>query len=387
MKIYFLLILSLFSASLNAQVYWQTDFEQAKKSTLVTGKRIVVECYHPECTHCQLLNENLNNGALAKYLNDNYTNLKIDLTKPDEVKILEEKNIRLINYPIFLFFDKEGNFEYFIEPRETPIDIIRQFELERGNSCVDCDKSQSPGTIEKVRCAVFYRLNKNYEKSNAVCDRFFKELSDTEKNQIGPWTVFKKVVYSTNNDFFKFYMNNQALAASLEGNNGKEKDVFATVISQQIKYLENKGKFPAWELDSINSYLIRMGANEKQRLAWTWSLELVHHLSNIDYFSAIALCRKMSENYPDISTFGFLSEKINEKVAGNEMYMYFSEIRQNWLAGLKDPRQKLQFYKQSALYYGKNKQKDECAEALESASKFGLSQSEKSSMLVKYCQQ
>jgi hypothetical protein len=179
-------------------------------------------------------------------------------------------------------------------------------------------------------------------------------------------------------------MNNLPLAATLEGN-GKEKDIFATVISQQIKYLENQGKFPAWELDSLKSYLTKMGANEKQKLAWLWSLELTHHLANIDYFSAIDLCRKMSENYPDVSTFGFLSEKINEKVAGNEMYMYFSEIREKWLAGLQDPRHKLQYYKQSALYYGKNRDIGGCKDALSEAVKYGMTTSEKTQLQAKYC--
>lgn len=129
-----------------------------------------------------------------------------------------------------------------------------------------------------------------------------------------------------------------------------------------------------------------MGANEKQTLNWLWNLELNHYLLKKDFQSAKELCRRMSENYPDVTTFGFLSEMINEKSTGSEMFDYFMEIKDKWKSGLKEPKQKLQFYKQSAWFYGRNKEKSQCANALDSASQFGMSLTEKNSLLVKYCQ-
>ncbi len=385
--VFLFLMLVLGFSEVKAQIYWETDFETARKKAFKTGKKVLIECFHPECTHCVALNKNLETPELSAYLNNNYTNIKLNLTDLEQVKLLEGKNIRLTNYPIFLFFDNDGNFQYFLEPRETPQDIIQQFEEERGNTCIDCEKSTSLTTIEKVRCATFQRLSKNYEKSNTICSKFFNELPEVEKAKAGPWNVFKRVTYSTNNDFFKYYINNLPIAANLEGNNGKEKDVLITIIQQQITHLQKKGDFPKWEMDSLYSYLTKMGANEKQKLSWLWSLELNHYLARKDFQSAKVLCHKMSEIFPDVSTFGFLSERINEKTSANEMFDYFSDNREKWLKGLKETNQKLQFYKQSAIYYGRNRQKGECAKALESATQFGMSLSEKNSMLVKYCQQ
>jgi thiol-disulfide isomerase/thioredoxin len=380
----FLIIVLLSFYDLQAQIIWQTDFEAAKTVAFKSGKKIVIECFHPECSHCRALNENLKNETLAKYFNDNYTSMKIDLTNLGQVKLLESKNIRLINYPIFLFFDNEGNLQYFIEPKESPQEIIRQFEEERGNTCVDCEKISDPSTIEKVRCAIYYRLTKNYEKSNAICSKFFKELPEDEKGKIGPWTIFKKVVYSTNNEFFDYYINKPALAGALEGN-GKEKDVFISIIQQQIKYLENKADFPKWELDSLDSYLTKMGGNEKQKLTWLWSLKLGYHLTTKDFKSAKTLCYKMSEFYPDVTTYSFLSEKINAKVDGVEMYDYFLEIKDKWLAGLKEPKHKSAYYVQAAQYFSKSGQKSECVNSLNQAAQFGLPISEKNTFVQKYC--
>ncbi len=373
-------------SNLQAQIYWETDFETARKKAFKTGKKVLIECFHPECSHCVTLNKNLQTAELAAYFNNNYTNIKLNLTDLEQVKLLEGKNIRLTNYPIFLFFDNNGNFQYFVEPRETPQDIIRQFEEERGNSCIDCEKSTELTTIEKVRCATFQRLSKNYEKSNTICSKFFNELPEEEKTKIGPWTVFKKVAYSTNNDFFRYYINNLPIAANLEGNTGKEQDVLITIIQSQLTHLQKKGDFAKWEVDSLYSHLTKLGANEKQKLSWLWSLELNHYLVTKDFQSAKVLCSKMSENFPDVTTFGFLSERINEKLETNEMHSYFLEIQKKWFEGLNEQKQKLQYYKQAAIYYGKNKQKLECKSALNGAVSNGLSENDRRNIEVKYCQ-
>ena len=382
--IFTICVLLNFLGNLKAQIYWQDDFETARKIAFKTGKKVLIECFHPECAHCVTLNKNLQTAELSSYLNDNYTNIKLNLTNLEQVKLLESKNIRVTNYPMFLFFDNDGNFQYYLEPRETPQEIIQQFEEERGNSCIDCENAPDPSTIDKVRCAMFYRLLKNYDKSNLICSKFFNELPEEEKTKIGPWTVFKKAVYSTNNEFFNFYINNIPVAAELEGNTGREKDILATIIQQQQAYLQKKSDFPKWEIDSLNSYLTKMGANEKQRLNWLWNLELGHYLVKKDFQSAKAICKKMSENFPDVTTFGFLSERINEKLETNEMHSYFLEIQKKWLEGLKEPKQKLQYFKQAAIYYGKNKDKNLCKNALNQAAIFGLPADIKKTLEAKY---
>lgn len=378
-------ILLLFATNVFGQITWQTDFEQAKKTAARTGKSILIECFHPECSHCQVLNQNLKNPELSKYLNDNYTNMKLDLTNQSQVKLLEERNIRLINYPVFLFFDNEGKLQYFLEPKETAQDIIVQFEEERGNSCLECEKKANSTLNENVRCAIYYRLLKDQDKGNVLNNKLFESLEESEKASLGSWNIFKKTVFSPNNMFFQFWIKNHAQAAGLEGNSGKEKDAFASIIQIHTKYLENKDDYPKWELDSLHAYLSKLGADEKRRLSWLWSLELNYYLTSKDYNSAKNLCRKMAFIYPDANTFSFLSEKINAKVEGLEMYDYFLEIKDKWLAGLREPKHKSAYFIQAAQYYSKSGQKTECINSLNQAAQFGLSVSEKNTFVQKYC--
>jgi hypothetical protein len=203
------------------QIKWQKDFEVAKNIAFKTGKKLVVECFHPECSHCKLLNTILQNETVAQYFNENYTSFKIDLSNQEEVKLLDSKHIRLINYPVFLFFDNDGNFQYFIEPKEKPEDILIQFEEERGNSCINCEKSGNVEFKYKVKCATYYRLQKDFKKSDVICNKIFRELTVTEKLSQDAWNVFKKISLSPNNDFFDYWINNQKLAAQYEGNTGK----------------------------------------------------------------------------------------------------------------------------------------------------------------------
>ena len=370
----------------SGQIKWQKDFEVAKNIAFKTGKKLVVECFHPECSHCKLLNANLQNETVAQYFNENYTCLKIDLSNQEEVKLLESKHIRLTNYPVFLFFDNDGNFQYFIEPKENPQDILIQFEEERGNTCFDCEKAENASIKDNVKCATYYRLLKDYEKSEAICNKFFRELPDTEKPSRDSWNVFRKVVLSPNNDFFAFWINNQKLAAEYEGNTGKEKDSFVTVIQQRAKYLETLKEFPGWEVDSLESYLSKMGADEKTRSVWLWSLKITHYLNTKDYTSTQKFINKMLEFYPDASTYGFLLEKVNAKVSGNQMHAYYLYIKDKWFAGLKDPNQKLQYYKQSALFYSKNGDKALCNSSISEAEKLVDNKAELEEMKRMYCQ-
>ncbi|MCP9767928.1 thioredoxin family protein [Lacihabitans sp. LS3-19] len=374
-----------FYAKSSGQIKWQKDFDVARNIAFKTGKKVVVECFHPECSHCKLLNANLQNETVAQYFNENYTCFKIDLSNQEEVKLLESKHIRLTNYPVFLFFDNDGNFQYFIEPKEKPQDILIQFEEERGNSCVDCEKAENASIKDNVKCATYYRLLKDYEKSEAICNKFFRELPESEKSSQDAWNVFKKVVLSPNNDFFAYWINNQNLAAQYEGNTGKEKDSFVTVIQQRAKYLETLEEFPGWEVDSLDSYLTKMGADEKMKSVWLWSLRMSYYLNSKDYNSVKNFSNKMVEFYPDASTYGFLSEKVNSKVSGNEMHAYFLEIKDKWFAGIKEPKQKLQFFKQSALFYGKNGDKAMCNSSIAEAEKLIDDKSELKAIREKYC--
>jgi hypothetical protein len=367
------------------QIKWQKDFEVARDIAFKTGKKLVVECFHPECSHCKLLNTNLQNETVAQYFNENYTCFKIDLSNQQEENLLESKHIRLINYPVFLFFDNDGNFQYFIEPKEKPRDILIQFEEERGNSCIGCEKSGNVELKDQLKCATYYRLLKDFNKSEVICNTIFRELPATEKSSQDAWNVFKKISLSPNNDFFDYWINNQKLAAQYEGNTGKEKDVFVTVIQQRAKYLETLAAFPRWEVDSLDSYLTKLGADEKMKSVWLWSLRLSYYLTIKDYPSVKNFINKMVEFYPDASTYGFLLEKVNSNVSGNEMHPYFLEIKDKWFARIKDATQKFQYYKQAALFYGKNGDKTMCNSSLAEAEKLIDNKSELEDIRIRYC--
>lgn len=378
------LILMLSFENSRGQINWFFDFDLALKNAFKTGKKVLIECYHPECTHCKTLSENLKNETLANYFNDNYTNLQIDLSNKGQVLLLEKKNIRILNYPIFLFFDNGGNLYYFIEPQETPQGIIQQFDTERGNSCVDCEKKTDSSIKENVKCATYHRMLKDYEKSNAICNKFINELPEPEKSSQNSWNVFKKVILSTENKFFDFWINNLSTAAAFELNSNREKDVFFTIIQWQIKHLQNLSTIEKANIESIKSYLSILGGDKKRISTMLWDLELVFYLSQNDYKASAKICETLYNYYPDASTYNFLMVKINEKLASNELHSYFLSIKDKWFNAIKDDKQKKAFYLQAANFYGKNRDKNLFLENINLATRFGLSQKEKEVFVTKY---
>lgn len=91
------LILMLSFESSRGQINWFFHFDLALKNAFQTEKKVLIEYYHLECTHCKTLSGNLKNESLANYFNANYTNLQIDLSNNGQVSILEKKNIQILN--------------------------------------------------------------------------------------------------------------------------------------------------------------------------------------------------------------------------------------------------------------------------------------------------
>jgi len=366
-----------------SQIVWQNDFENALKLAYQTGKNVVVECYHPECQHCMVLNKNLEDPTLVNYFNENYTNLKIDLTNLSQVDLLEKNNIRLTNYPIFLFFDKSGKFIYFIEPAETPEKIFAQFENERGNTCEDCELNLESTLTEKVRCAIYYRLKKDRVKNDIAVNNFFEALPQNEKSSQNSWNVFKKITFSPNNAFFTFWIQNLNVAASYE--NSREKDYFLTIIQMYAKYLQELPQIQKSEIDLLKNHLRGLGADEKRISIWLWDLELTYHVAQKEYKEAQKICEKMLEYYPEASTYSFLFEKLSNVLQTGDMHNYFLNVKDVWFSLLKDDKQKASYFKISGKFHGLNKDRNACVAALVNATEHGLSQEDKKLVMENYC--
>ncbi len=149
--------------------------------------------------------------------------------------------------------------------------------------------------------------------------------------------------------------------------------------------METLAEFPRWEVDSLDSYLTKLGADEKMKSAWLWSLRLSYFLNTKDYTSVKNFIYKMVEFYPDASSHGFLLEKVNSIVSGSDMHPYFLEIKDKWFARLNDTNQKLQYHKQAALFFGKNGDITMCNSSLEEAGKLLEDKSELEGIRTKYC--
>lgn len=368
-----------------AQVKWFDDFESAQKNALETGRHVVVECYHPECQHCNDVNRYLETPYLFSYLNNNFSNFRINLTDIKQVEFLEKNNIRLTNFPMFLIFDEKGSFLNFIEPENSPASIRRQFEENKGVSLVGCESTQNAIIKDKVKCALFYKLKKDISKSNLAVNQLFAAMPEADKPTQISWILMKKLVLDTENEFFKYWFANREAVFKYE-KEGSEMDPFAAILQAQSKaLLATQAIIKKEDFENLNRNLSLIFNDPKRQFIWLWELEMAYFQQEKDYQGIKNICEKMITYYPEATTYTFLLEKILERNYDNGMFFYFSDIKDKWINGLKNQDQLKNAYVISSKYFGFNGKKIECEDSIQSAISHGLESNQAILLKETYC--
>lgn len=84
------------------------SFEEAKAEAKKTGKLIFIDAYASWCGPCKMMDRNtFSDGAVGKFFNDKFINLKVDMEKSADGPMLS-KMFRVTAYPTFLWVDAEG---------------------------------------------------------------------------------------------------------------------------------------------------------------------------------------------------------------------------------------------------------------------------------------
>jgi thiol:disulfide interchange protein len=86
------------------EITWQPTIEAAFQQAKAEGKLVFLECYLPTCPVCMSMEPFFKEPEIAKKYNSNFVNFKLDCSKKELVAFLDEKQIFLPSFPLFLFF-------------------------------------------------------------------------------------------------------------------------------------------------------------------------------------------------------------------------------------------------------------------------------------------
>jgi|GEM_PF-330586 thiol-disulfide isomerase/thioredoxin len=262
------------------EITWQPTIEAAFQQAKAEGKLVFLECYLPTCPVCMSMEPFFKEPEIAKKYNSNFVNFKLDCSKKELVAFLDEKQIFLPSFPLFLFFDADGNLvhkdevETSIESFNKVADKALNVDLRSSSFAkrfADGERSV-PFLVDYASYARVVRdTTVNLAAAAALYEIYPKDKLGSEES----WGVTKKAVTDLDNGFAKYWFSNSAKAAEIEnaeGHGGNEQNILGGII--QASLYSKRGKaYSSSKLQTVKGYMGLVGAAQYAD-GVTWEYEV-----------------------------------------------------------------------------------------------------------------
>jgi thiol-disulfide isomerase/thioredoxin len=355
-KFVILFILFAINQSVSAQgIIFEPTIDAAIKKAQATGKPIFVECYHPNCPICLSLEPTLKNAQVGKYYNQNFVNFKLNLSDANQVKYLDKKKIRLISYPLFLYFDKNQNIIHSTDPLNTAEGFIQHGQDALNPSVRTGDTKRRYESGEKnidllVGLAYLSRITFDtttaMKASNDLFEIFPKDQLGTELS----WKITKKCVIDVENGFAKYWFDNIAVAAEFEKKEGhpdNEKNSLGWIV-QSTLFSPRAAKYSTNQINVIKDYMTRLGAGQFV-MANTWQVEIPALIREGRANEALNIANQMAQSYAtNGQALVFITKFMNDNFTDAQYATAGQDLLKKARPLLKDNKDLVEYYYESA---------------------------------------
>lgn len=261
------------------EVTWEADVYQALADAKEQGKMLFVECYSPTCPYCMAVEPYFKNSEVAKMYNSNFVNFKLNVEKAEVVKFLNEHNIWLPSFPMFLFFDGDGKLlhQAGVDPNVESINGVAEVALDPEKRAANYPERFKSGDRDLEFLsdyASYARVVKDtlagINAANALYEAFDKSKMGSEES----WKLTKKAVTEMDNGFAEYWLNHVNEAAAYEaeeGHPGNEKNILGGIIQYSI-YNSKGGEIDMAKVNRIKKYMNNLGVGQYVD-SYTWELE------------------------------------------------------------------------------------------------------------------
>ncbi len=272
---------SVSSEPINTQeITWQPTIEAAFQKAKAENKLVFVECYLPTCPVCISMEPFFKKPEVAVKYNTNFVNFKLDCSQKDLVKFLDDKKIYLPSFPIFLFFDADGNLVHKDEV-ETSVASFNKTADKASNADVRSSsfaKRFANGEREVsflVDYASFARVVRDTAANLAAASALYEVYPKDKLGSEESWKITKKAVTDLDNGLAKYWFSNSTKAAEMEkkdGHGGNEQNILGGII--QASLYSPRGKaYNSAKLQTVKNYMGLVGAAQYAD-GVTWEYEV-----------------------------------------------------------------------------------------------------------------
>lgn len=246
-----------------AQIQFEKSLEDAFKRAKTDNKIVFIDYFNAGCPVCQQVNPLLESEEIGDFYNRYFVSYKLDTSEESTQKEREwlvNKGLHIDGVPKFIFFDKDEEFVHFSGVRATSERI-----LEIGKDALNPNKklSMKPVFYENGQRNIgllyayssYALLFNDRELVHKIADELYEIFPKENLNNNTSYLILKNAVFTTNNGFFKYWINNLDELKDFEKGyrEGTEKEQIERIIALDVNNQER-----AWtskELAEMRKYM------------------------------------------------------------------------------------------------------------------------------------
>lgn len=225
--------------TVTVKVKFLDSYDEALKEAAATNKPIFFNCFANWAVPCHSMDKVVfSDEAFAKWLNEHFVCLRLEMTAPENQFLIQQYNIRF--YAHFLILDPQGNLIHRIVGGEKLPGFKDQVArgLDPQRTLVGLDKRFEAGErdVDFLRDYIDALSHGNEDDRQAEVVKLFVESIDTsdlaeEQN----WSIFLQVATDIHSPYYRYLLNHYD---DFVATNGQEK------VTQYISLMNIRALYP-----------------------------------------------------------------------------------------------------------------------------------------------
>ncbi len=256
----------------SAQVKFEKNLAGAFEKAQIENKPVFIEYYNSDCSVCKRLQTLLSDDVVvSEHYNANFVNYAINTyneLSADEKQLLSDANLTFDSVPVLLFFDKNKKFLHYnigdVSANAVITDAKKALLSDYNAAGLQNKYDSGDRTVRTLYAySNLLVIRRNQDVLTQVNQQLFESFNKAELPTKKSYLVLKRVVNSTENGFFQFWINNLDALKDFETGPyaGTEhsylsKIVLTELAAPNVKSWDNSKK------DTFRSYISKLKITE-----------------------------------------------------------------------------------------------------------------------------
>ncbi len=238
------------SLSAWAQMNYVNSLDEAFQQAQKEDKLVFIKYYNRECSICQKAQSLLDEPEIAQAYHNKLVCYAIDAyneLSPQEAALFRQNNLRFSSVPKFVFFTKDQIFWHYTGIKVNKDFMLKLLEdisnptLVTSNLATQYQKGDKR-TSTLFNYAEYLGMQKNHALQNQVTQQLYQNFTAQKLASYQSYYVLKKLVNTTDNDFFRYWIANLDKLKGFETgiNEDTEKQVLEKILIADLVALRGQ---------------------------------------------------------------------------------------------------------------------------------------------------